>query len=765
MRFRPLTIGVALTLMLPAATQVLAAIPGGGAGEPLQAAVLLGLTHFPFAYQGVAPIAISPDGTQVAYVSEAPQGAATFATGQDALKFSHKNLRVQPFGGGTPIFIGSRDADSSAPVWSPDGSELAFYSGSGKNGTLQIWAVTTQTIRTVPDVRISLPTWAPQWLPDSQRILVPRVRAPDGASPTASPAPSNAAAVTIYSSDVRANGRNDESVHRVVSDTARAIDLSIVDLRTSQTVTVTGDVVPKFFRLSDDGMTLAYTVDVGVVSGDVNSREVYDVFVADIGSGTVKKVAHDILTSAAGYVAWSHDGTKLAFVGGTLPGDASLPVGNYGAVYPGRIYVIDLQHPVAPRSVSSQIFSRTTRELMWSQDDREICTKMLEPPGTLTGIGCASVATSATKPILRLPGAEVLGRSGLIEAGRHLYVILRSDDGDTLVYEIDSADSKSRPVTRFLQAVDFVSFSRDGERAAYEGEDPSHPPDVWTTGEAFAKRSHLSGLNPQFNSESLSDKTLSMSWHSKTGVRLDGTILLPVNYQHGKRYPMIVNIYAGEKRGSQLRGRFGLSDFGPSVYFNLQLFATRGYAVFVPNSALRVGHPMEDIAGSVLPGLDEAISLGIADPHHLGVYGQSYGGYSTFSLIVQSSRFKAAVATSGIVDLVSFYGTLWPRGIDWTGFTETEQGRIGGTPWQYRRRYIENSPFYFLDRVKTPVLLEYGADDFAANFNMPEAFIGLRRLGKEATLLQYAGEGHTLVRDVNQIDFTNRMLAWFAKYL
>ena len=145
--------------------------------------------------------------------------------------------------------------------------------------------------------------------------------------------------------------------------------------------------------------------------------------------------------------------------------------------------------------------------------------------------------------------------------------------------------------------------------------------------------------------------------------------------------------------------------------------------------------------------------------------GQSYGGYSTLALLVQTNRFKAAVATSGVYDIFSFYGTLAPDGSDWTSWSESEQGRMGGTPWQYQQRYIDNSPFFFLDRVETPVLLEYGSEDKAAAINADEAFIGLRRLGKEATLVRYAGEDHVLIGRANQLDLTRRILDWFASHL
>jgi dipeptidyl aminopeptidase/acylaminoacyl peptidase len=220
--------------------------------------------------------------------------------------------------------------------------------------------------------------------------------------------------------------------------------------------------------------------------------------------------------------------------------------------------------------------------------------------------------------------------------------------------------------------------------------------------------------------------------------------------------------------GTLERDYFGMQagDQRVALYLDLELLASRGYAVFVPNSVLRLGHPMRDIADEILPGIDKIVAMGVADPARLGVYGQSYGGYSTFSLIVQTTRFKVAIAMDGMSDLVSQYGFLHDDGSDWTGGLESEWGRMGGTPWQYRDRYIENSPLFYLDRVQTPVLIEFGGDDQTVGpYQSREAFVGLRRLGRIATLVGYPKDGHALVTTAHQLDFWQRMLDWLNTYL
>jgi len=93
---------------------------------------------------------------------------------------------------------------------------------------------------------------------------------------------------------------------------------------------------------------------------------------------------------------------------------------------------------------------------------------------------------------------------------------------------------------------------------------------------------------------------------------------------------------------------------------------------------------------------------------------------------------------------------------------------MGGTPWQFRERYIENSPLFFFNRVETPLLIVHGTEDSAvASFLGDQIFVALRRLGKNVEYAKYKGEDHSPLywSYTNQTDFCNRMIDWFDKYL
>src|SRR5207237_10812020 len=45
------------------------------------------------------------------------------------------------------------------------------------------------------------------------------------------------------------------------------------------------------------------------------------------------------------------------------------------------------------------------------------------------------------------------------------------------------------------------------------------------------------------------------------------------------------------------------------------------------------------------------------------------------------------------------------------GYYEHGQGNLGGTPWEYRERYLANSPIYQFDQIETPLLIGQGNKD------------------------------------------------------
>lgn len=252
---------------------------------------------------------------------------------------------------------------------------------------------------------------------------------------------------------------------------------------------------------------------------------------------------------------------------------------------------------------------------------------------------------------------------------------------------------------------------------------------------------------------------------SKTaeGKHLRGILILPVNYEEGKRYPLITKVYPGEDLSRKVY-TFGFED-----EINFQLLAAQGFAVLGVDMPPESTDSLVDMPGYVLPAIDEVIEMGIADENRLGIMGFSYGGYCTAGLITQTTRFKAAVCGGGLYNLTSFYGRLSKQGhSSGIGWAETGQGRMGGSLWEQRQRYIDNSPIFHLDKIETSLFIYcgegFGGVDYAQS---GELFSGLRRLKKKATFVWYRGEGHPATQwsPEHRTDYQERIIEWFETHL
>ena len=265
-------------------------------------------------------------------------------------------------------------------------------------------------------------------------------------------------------------------------------------------------------------------------------------------------------------------------------------------------------------------------------------------------------------------------------------------------------------------------------------------------------------------------QTRRISYRNAEGDTLNALVILPVQYEASRTYPLITYVYGGMIHDE--------SDykFDPT-YFNLQLLAAHGYAVLLPSIPLASpDHPSDpylDIPKSVLPAVDRAVELGIADPSRIGLMGHSYGGYTTYALVTYTSRFRAAIAMSGSTDLVSYYNAfdmasrygVWPLRLTEAVVSQEGQFRMAAPPWSDRFRNDRNSPISYVDRVQTPLLMIVGDLDGNMPDQAEEFFTALARRGEPAQLVRYAGEAHTFTSAANIRDVWRRIFGWFDRFL
>jgi dipeptidyl aminopeptidase/acylaminoacyl peptidase len=290
-------------------------------------------------------------------------------------------------------------------------------------------------------------------------------------------------------------------------------------------------------------------------------------------------------------------------------------------------------------------------------------------------------------------------------------------------------------------------------------------PDWYVTDGSFQQMQRLTDGNPDRKNFLWPSGYRVVDYTSSNGDKLQASLMLPANYQPGRKYPTIVWIYSNQSRRINRYPESWEVAFEPSVY------ASNGYAVLLPDIAYKQNDPGMSVVWSVLPAVKAAISTGIVDSNRLGVYGHSFGGYETAFLVTHTDLFKAAIAGAGFSDLASAYNSL--RGSDvekgeaQQGYFESGQGRLGPL-WANTAAYLRNSPIYFADKVKTPLLMWHNDKDSAVDYRQSvEYFNALRWLGKVVVMLEYKGEEHGFdyPGSSGQKDCSIKMHEFFDHYL
>ena len=287
-------------------------------------------------------------------------------------------------------------------------------------------------------------------------------------------------------------------------------------------------------------------------------------------------------------------------------------------------------------------------------------------------------------------------------------------------------------------------------------------PDIEFSNLSFKSITKISNANPQQKNYNWGSIEL-VNWTSLDGKELTGMLVKPEGFDPNKKYPMIVNFY--EKSSDRLH-RHPTPIAGRST-INYSFYASRGYVIFNPDVYYRVGYPGESAFNCVIPGVTSLIEKGFIDKDNIGVQGHSWGGYQIAYLVTKTNIFKAAEAGAPVPNMISAYG-----GIRWeTGFSrqfqyEHTQSRIGGTPWEYPARYIENSPIFNIDKINTPLLIMHNdKDGHVPWYQGIELFVSLRRLNKPSWFLNYNGEPHWPLKLQNRKDFNIRLAQFFDYYL
>ncbi|MGH9323326.1 MAG: S9 family peptidase, partial [Vicinamibacteria bacterium] len=285
----------------------------------------------------------------------------------------------------------------------------------------------------------------------------------------------------------------------------------------------------------------------------------------------------------------------------------------------------------------------------------------------------------------------------------------------------------------------------------FSAQSATRPADLYAVDTESGERRRVTELNPDLDRFRFSQPKMFSFWNGD-GEKLQALLYEPVDGASVENAPVITWVYEKLTPGIH---RFNARN---------QVFLNHGYALLLPNVKVEVGETATSFVKSVVPAVNKLREMSF-EKSRFGLWGHSFGAYATSYVITQTDLFACAVSGATPPELFR----NWASGRDRDSRNiERGQARMGGSPFEFPERYLSQSAFFQLNKVKTPVLILHGEKDLTILFGEGEMmFYALRQLGKETTFVAYRNGDHSLSRHsrADTLDVNRRVMDWFEKHL
>lgn len=587
-------------------------------------------------------------------------------------------------------------ADGSGPEWSPDGKRIA-YVAQNEPGGAQIF------VRWVdlegPGSQISNLTESPSnlaWAPDGATLAF-NMNVPERPDPEwriPMPAPPKGAKwVEPPKIVTRLNFRSDRVGY---TDTYyRQIFVIPADGGEARQLT-TGDWNASPPAFSGDGQWVAFS-SLRVPDAEHVFRR-SEIYAANVASGEVRMLTHASGTS--GGPVYSPDGRLVAY----MHADSV----DHSAWSEGNVWVMNADGS-NPRSLTANL-DRPVSGILWAPN------------------------------------------------GAGVYFNVQSEGSQNLYFA--STAGQVRPVTIGTQVLAVTDLARNG-LAVGTRTTPTMPNDVVTftipasgTVSTFAQRTNV-------DASILAGKTLASTeeiWYtSKDGLKIQGWIVKPADFDPHHKYPLILQIHGGPQAMYNVAFNFARQDEAARDYVVLYTNprGSTGYGAKFTN-LIDNDYPDKDF-DDLMAGVDTVIGRGYVDTNNLFVYGCSGGGVLTAWTVGHTDRFAAAVVQCPVIDWISFVGVT--DGAGW-------YGNFAKPFWEDPSEYLRRSPITYVGHVKTPTMLMTGVLDLRTPIPQTEEFYrALKLRGVPTAMLRMNNEYHGTSSTPSNFLRTQLYIEhWFERY-
>lgn len=690
--------------------------------------------------------------------------------------------------------------------WTADGKRIAFLNTA--TDAVEVWLVEAASgqAKRLSDARLNpMLGGAMQWMPDQKTLLVKLV--PEGAgAPPASTAAAIAPSIqettgesgesSTYEARDVLTSKHDEALFEYYATS----QLAFIDSATGAVTRLGKPAIFTELEPAPDGEHLLVTTIKTPYSYVVTSdRFAHDVEVWNKKGGVELVVAKLPVADRVpihGVPVGPRDFSWRATAPATLVWAEALDKGDWAVKVPARDRVMTLRAPFksAPvellrtvnRFVGFEWGEQRGMALLHEHDEdkhwrRAFVLDLDEPkaaPSLLWDLSTDERYKNPGSPMYRaLPNGQWVFR----QDGDSIF--LRGDgatpDGDRPF--LDRLDLKTRKTERLFRSEQTalespLSLTADAGASSPSfltwRQSPSEPPNAHlrTLGAAvptaaegdanFTSTSRAVTHLPDPTPAVRAIKKRLVKYQRRDGTPLSFTLYTPPGYKEGTRVPAILYAYPLDYAQASTAGQVSGSDQTFTRLRDYQLLLLAGYAIIDRAAFPIVGDPtkaydtyLEQLTDDAQAAVDKAVEVGVVDRDRLGVTGHSHGALMTVNLLAHTNLFRAGVATSG-----SYNKTLTPFGF------QNERRSV----WKAQDVYLKVSPFFFADKVKTPLLIMHGADDANPGTTPLQAtklYEAIRGNGGVARLVMLPHEPHWYAAMESNEQLAYEEIRWFDRYV
>jgi dipeptidyl aminopeptidase/acylaminoacyl peptidase len=449
--------------------------------------------------------------------------------------------------------------------------------------------------------------------------------------------------------------------------------------------------------------------------------------------------------------AWAPDSRRIAFAATRDP--------DLGSQDTERIYVLDLADQHVRKLVDGQGPSGNPK---WSPDGKQIAyvTANGQPFFFYANRYIAAVPAEGGAP--RVLTQDFDEDANLIDWGPDGIYFGALQKTNAHIFRLDPASGAVRRITGPDQFhVQGATFTKDYRTLAAVGAAPNHWPEVLVSAVADFAPHVLTDMSAQWKQFQLAKREV-IEWKSGDGTPVEGILIKPADYDASRKYPLLVVIHGGPT---------GVDTpvMSADRYYPVERFAAKGALILKVNYRGSAGYGAKFRAlnvrnlgvgdyADVISGVDYLIGKGMVDKDRVGSMGWSEGGYISAFITCYSDRFKAVSVGAGISDWMTYYVNT-----DIHPFTRQY---LKATPWEDPEIYRKTSPITYVNRAKTPTLIQQGDQDKRVPPpDSYELYQALKDRGIPVKLIFFKGFGHPINKPKQQRALMEQNYDWFSKYI